>query len=348
MRTCAFPNCCCPLSLLPCRSPRRTPLIPSDGTSTAKLPPSASITARFRLSTAVRSACSDTPRREASLTSTLFFGLRLARDTQFYFDPEIAGGRGFSDTNGIANFPNGEMPRVATATPKPYIARLYVTQDFGFGDEREAIESDENQLAGTRPMTRYSHHRWAASPSPISSTTTATRTIREPSSWAGPSCTTARGIIPPTRAATPGAGCTSSTRGAGPCAMPARPCPKSPTDCASTARLFRDRCDMFEGEVRVQAARTTTAPSACLCYVNHADAGNYADAHPAGRRDRRACRTSPPPAASGLRNTGSASTLEQELTKDVGVFGRLGWNDGKTESFAFTAIDRLATGGRLR
>ncbi len=24
---------------------------------------------------------------------------------------------------------------------------------------------------------------------------------------------------------------------------------------------------------------------------------------------------------------------------------RLGWNDGKTESFAFTAIDRLATGG---
>jgi high affinity Mn2+ porin len=27
------------------------------------------------------------------------------------------------------------------------------------------------------------------------------------------------------------------------------------------------------------------------------------------------------------------------------VFGRLGWNDGKTESFVFTAIDRLAEGG---
>ena len=33
------------------------------------------------------------------------------------------------------------------------------------------------------------------------------------------------------------------------------------------------------------------------------------------------------------------------MTKDIGVFGRLGWNDGKTESFAFTAIDRLATAG---
>jgi carbohydrate-selective porin OprB len=27
------------------------------------------------------------------------------------------------------------------------------------------------------------------------------------------------------------------------------------------------------------------------------------------------------------------------------VFGRLGWSDGKTESFVFTAIDRLATAG---
>ena len=36
---------------------------------------------------------------------------------------------------------------------------------------------------------------------------------------------------------------------------------------------------------------------------------------------------------------------ELEITADFGVFARLGWNDGKTESFAFTAIDRLATGG---
>ena len=96
------------------------------------------------------------PEAEVSLTSTFFLGWRPFRDTQFYFDPEIAGGRGFSGTNGIANFPNGEMPRVTVATPKPYIARLYVTQDFGFGDAREPQESDENQLAGSRPATRYS------------------------------------------------------------------------------------------------------------------------------------------------------------------------------------------------
>jgi high affinity Mn2+ porin len=37
--------------------------------------------------------------------------------------------------------------------------------------------------------------------------------------------------------------------------------------------------------------------------------------------------------------------LDQAINSDVGVFTRLGWNDGKTESFAFTAIDRLASGG---
>jgi Carbohydrate-selective porin len=47
----------------------------------------------------------------------------------------------------------------------------------------------------------------------------------------------------------------------------------------------------------------------------------------------------------GTLKYGSGLNVEQELTKDIGVFGRLGWNDGNTESFAFTAIDRLATAG---
>jgi len=47
----------------------------------------------------------------------------------------------------------------------------------------------------------------------------------------------------------------------------------------------------------------------------------------------------------GRLKYGTGINFEQEIAKDIGVFGRLGWNDGKTESFAFTAMDRLATGG---
>ena len=81
-----------------------------------------------------------------------------------------------------------------------------------------------------------------------------------------------------------------------------------------------------------------------LPYVNHADAGTYAEAI------RLAEQTGGVPDIIATRRNGTLKygfglNMEQEITKDIGVFSRLGWNDGKTESFAFTAIDRLATGG---
>ncbi|MDP8990264.1 MAG: hypothetical protein M3N41_09345, partial [Acidobacteriota bacterium] len=97
----------------------------------------------------------DYPERDVSLTTTLFLGIRLEKNTVFYFDPEIAGGKGFSGVDGLANSSNGELPRVASATPKPYLARLYISHDFGFGSGKESFESEENQLAGQRPMNRY-------------------------------------------------------------------------------------------------------------------------------------------------------------------------------------------------
>jgi high affinity Mn2+ porin len=50
--------------------------------------------------------------RDASLTTTLFLGLRLENLTVLYFDSETAGGRGFSGVDGLANSSNGELPRV--------------------------------------------------------------------------------------------------------------------------------------------------------------------------------------------------------------------------------------------
>src|SRR5215472_15292905 len=40
----------------------------------------------------------NTPENEVSLTTTLFVGFRWL-DTEFYINPEIAGGRGFSNVN---------------------------------------------------------------------------------------------------------------------------------------------------------------------------------------------------------------------------------------------------------
>lgn len=87
---------------------------------------------------------------QTSLTATLFGGARLWKGAEVYFNPEMAGGAGLSKTMGIAGFPNGETFRVGTAEPKIYIARLYLTQRFEWGNEKESIADDLNQLAGTR------------------------------------------------------------------------------------------------------------------------------------------------------------------------------------------------------
>ena len=282
------------------------------------------------------------PEAEASLTSTIFFGFLIARNTQFYFDPEIAGGRGFSATDGLANFSNGEMPRVATATPKPYLARLFVTQDFALGTEREAVESDENQLSGSRPAKRYSITlgRFTATDFfQINKYSNDPRT--QFMGWA----TMYNGAwdYP------------ADTRGYTWGWMHELRFPRWSLRYASAAmplvangerfdrRLFRDRSDMFEGELRGHWHNREGAVR-LLSYFNRAHMGNYATAI----RAAEASNTQPDVVATrrvGTLKYGFGVSADQELVKDIGVFGRLGWNDGKTESFAFTAMDRLASAG---
>jgi high affinity Mn2+ porin len=100
---------------------------------------------------------------------------------------------------------------------------------------------------------------------------------------------------------------------------------------------------MFEGEIHFRP-RSHEGAIRLLSFLNHSDAESYAAAL------RLADQTGTTPDVTATQRIGTLKygfgfNLEQELTKDVGVFARLGWNDGKTEAWAFTAIDRLASGG---
>jgi len=108
-------------------------------------------------------------------------------------------------------------------------------------------------------------------------------------------------------------------------------------------RLLRDRGDVFEGEVDYKPHGHGGAVR-FLNYYNRTDSGRYADAI------KLADETNTTPDITlvhkpGTLKYGFGISADQEIRKDIGVFGRLGWNDGKTESFAFTAIDRLAAAG---
>jgi len=100
---------------------------------------------------------------------------------------------------------------------------------------------------------------------------------------------------------------------------------------------------MFEGEQRYRP-RQHPGTARLLVSLLHTNSGSYGEAL------QLAAKTGTTPDINntlqiGRLKYGFGLNVDQEITKDLGVFGRLGWNDGKTESFAFTAIDRLATAG---
>ena len=282
------------------------------------------------------------PEAEVSLTTTLFFGLRLTPNTQFYFDPEVAGGRGVSGTDGMANFPNGEMPRVAKATPSPYLARLFVTHDFGFGSGREAVESDENQLAGSRPMTRYSITLGRFSAADFFDNNRYSHDPRTQFMGWALMYNGAWDYAADTRGYTWGWIHEFHTRNWS-VRYTSAAMPRVANGERFDRQLFRDRSDIFEGEYHGKIRGRQSAVR-LLSYINHFDGGTYADAI------RRAQLTGAQPDITigprpGTLKYGFGISADREIVKDLGVFGRLGWNDGKTQSFAFTAMDRLATIG---
>lgn len=83
-----------------------------------------------------------------SLTSTLFLGRKLWKGAAIYFNPEISGGRGISNAVGIAGFPNGETFRIGDPAPALYVARAFIRQHISIGNHsaKEMIAADANQL----------------------------------------------------------------------------------------------------------------------------------------------------------------------------------------------------------
>ena len=90
-----------------------------------------------------------------SLTSTIFLGRKLWKGAAIYVNPELSGGMGLSGAHGVAGFPNGEIYRVGSPTPTPFIARLFIQQIIKLGKSDYDVQpTDQNQLAGKIPSSR--------------------------------------------------------------------------------------------------------------------------------------------------------------------------------------------------
>ncbi|MBL6939368.1 MAG: carbohydrate porin [Alphaproteobacteria bacterium] len=89
-------------------------------------------------------------RGNETFDATLFAGARVWDGGEVYANPEIDQGFGLSNTLGLAGFPSGEAYKVGKASPYFRLHRLFFRQSFDLGGETQEVESDANQLAGSR------------------------------------------------------------------------------------------------------------------------------------------------------------------------------------------------------
>ena len=278
------------------------------------------------------------PESRVSLTATIFLGFRVNRHVELVVNPEIAGGKGFGMVTGIAGFTNGEIPRVSSATPTLYAARAFVRMVWALGPETELVEDGANQIAESVPVERlttitgkfavtdyfdsntYSHDprkqfmNWALMYNGAWDYSADTRgytmgTMEELTmkDWS----LRVADVLEPTAA-------------------------NGPT---FDYRVARNRGDIVEWERRYMP-RGRFGAVRILGFGNREDAGTY----------RKAPRVNGIPDLAPTRRNGTLKygfgvNMEQSITSAIGVFGRYGWNDGKTESWAFTEIDRSLSGG---
>ena len=87
-------------------------------------------------------------------SGTLFFGARLAPNTDVYFNPEVVSGVPFSGLVGLAGFTNGEATKASGAQAKFYSARAFVRHTINQEGSDVVLENEANQITQTVSANR--------------------------------------------------------------------------------------------------------------------------------------------------------------------------------------------------
>jgi high affinity Mn2+ porin len=280
---------------------------------------------------------------QTSITTTLFGVARLWKGAEAYFNPELSGGSGLSKTTGIAGFPNGETFRVNSTTPEVYVARLYFKQNFEWGTEKDTLENDANVLGGVKSKRYFSI---AAGKFGMADFFDGNNFSHDPrgqfmnwalmdnGAWDYPANTRGYVFGIYTELGQP----TWTLRFA--LTMNVTRANSSTWDAkigkANTQTLeFEKRYTLGgqKGTVRI------------LTFLNNGKFGNYNLAIAQNPTSPNIDTTQ----AYGRHKFGFGINADQYLNKDFGVFAKLSYNDGRTETWFFTEIDRsVSFGGILK
>lgn len=289
------------------------------------------------------------PLGDTQATNTIGFygGWAPVNWGQLYLDVEKFDGAGVSGATGLAGLTNGDVVREGVSGIKKefYIARLFTRFMLPLGDAVQAVERGKDQLPGTEAATRlelkvgrmavlddFDQNRYAGDPRTA---------FLNWSLWANSAYDYAANTRGYTNGVVLGYISPGWSLKYGFYLMPIR----------ANYQTLDYAAELAHGqnlELRLSPWATGTVVR-LLGYLNTARMGIYQDALAIAAAQH----TVPNIVAddrNGRHKYGFGINAEQPLADngDTGLFLRSGWNDGKTETFAFTEVDQeISVGGQL-
>lgn len=282
--------------------------------------------------------------RQPTHTIGAYTGWGPTEFAQLYFDTEKFMGAGDSGATGLGGLTNGDVVREGATSLKKnfYIARVYARFMLPLGDGVTRVERNQDQLPGTEAATRLELKvgRMAASDD-FDKNRYAGGTRTEFMNWSLWN-NTAWDFAANTRGYTDGVVLGYvSPRWSLKYGIYRMPLFANGQSLEASLRTARGE----NLELTLSQMPTGTIVR-LLAYRNTARMGNYREALAiAAVAVSRADIVGTD--QNGRHKTGFGINVEQPLADDgeTGLFARLGWNDGQTESFAFTEVDRLVSAG---
>jgi len=290
---------------------------------------------------------------QETVTMDLFAGVRLWRGAEAHMDGLMWQGFGLSKTYGIEDFPNGDAYKAGTWTPDFNFARLFIRQTIGLGGDQEAVPDGQLMLAGKQDISRLTFTIGRFSPLDICDNNTyASDPHTQFMNWAmmgNVSWDYGQDTIGYTIGVAVELNQPKWALRYGFFQMPAEKNGFTGDDRylmwphrGAYGPFLRSWAMMTEFERRY-SVNAHPGTIRFLAWINEADMASYSAAIPILEAHGVGADIS---AARAYRyKYGFGLNWEQEVAKNVGLFSRLGWNDGHEETWTFTDVNWTASLG---
>jgi high affinity Mn2+ porin len=262
-------------------------------------------------------------------------GVRLWRGGEFFGDLLMWQGYGLSSTLGLAGFPNAEAYRVGKTYPDLFFCRAYLRETIGFGGEKEATD---DELGGARKVRNLMLTVGHLSATDIFDSNVYAKDSRSQfmnwvlvnnGAWDYPA---------DSLGFTNGAAAELNTR-----AWSGRVGIFQVSKFANGIRMDWNLSHAWSSVAEIErryALRGHAGAIRLLAYDTRAHMGSYQ-----ATLDNPSLGENIYLTAAYRYKYGFGLNLEQEIRKNLCAFARLGWSDGKNQTYEFTDVDRTATAG---